>query len=51
MNLSDGLAQGLTDYNFDQANRVKAELGGSVTVYVGAHYDKTTSGSSTTITK
>ena len=30
---------------------MKADFGGSVTVYVGAYYEKTTSGSSTTITK
>ncbi len=30
---------------------MKADFGGSVTVYAGAIYEKTTSGSSTTITK
>ena len=32
-------------------NRVKAVIGSSTTVYIGAYYEKTTSGSSTTITK
>ena len=42
----------LASYTYDaDGNRVKADFGGSVTVYVGAYYEKTTSGSSTTITK
>ena len=39
-------------YTYDaDGNRVKAVMGSSTTVYVGAIYEKTTSGSSTTITK
>ncbi|MFZ1597000.1 MAG: hypothetical protein WAW26_14175, partial [Anaerolineae bacterium] len=42
----------LAGYTHDaDGNRVKADFGSSVTVYVGAYYEKTTSGSSTTITK
>ncbi|WP_343414165.1 hypothetical protein [Candidatus Amarolinea dominans] len=42
----------LASYTYDaDGNRVKADFGGSVTVYVGAYYEKMTSGSSTTITK
>ena len=42
----------LASYTYDaDGNRVTADFGGSVTVCVGAYYEKTTSGSSTTITK
>ena len=42
----------LASYTYDaDGNRVKAVMGSSTTVYVGAYYEKTTSGSSTTITK
>ena len=39
-------------YTYDaDGNRAKAVMGSSTTVYVGAIYEKMTSGSSTTITK
>ncbi len=42
----------LASYTYDaDGNRVTAVMGSSTTVYVGAYYEKTTSGSSTTITK
>ncbi|MFZ1466077.1 MAG: hypothetical protein WAV60_18685, partial [Anaerolineae bacterium] len=42
----------LASYTHDaDGNRVKAVIGSSTTVYVGTIYEKTTSGSSTTITK
>ncbi len=42
----------LASYTYDaDGNRVKAVIGSSTTVYVGATYEKTISGSSTTITK
>ncbi|MFZ1402173.1 MAG: hypothetical protein WAW03_03725 [Anaerolineae bacterium] len=42
----------LASYTYDaDGNRVKAVMGSSTTVYIGAYYEKTTSGSSTTITK
>jgi RHS repeat-associated protein len=42
----------LASYTYDaDGNRVTAVMGSSTTVYVGAYYEKTTSGGSTTITK
>ncbi len=42
----------LASYTYDaDGHRVKAVMGSSTTVYIGAYYEKTTSGSSTTITK
>ncbi|MFZ1708928.1 MAG: hypothetical protein WAW20_10080, partial [Anaerolineae bacterium] len=37
--------------SFKVGNRAKAVMGSSTTVYIGAYYEKMTSGSSTTITK
>ena len=43
---------GASGYTYDaDGNRAKAVIGSSTTVYVGAIYEQTTSGSSTTITK
>ncbi|MGB3219035.1 MAG: hypothetical protein WBD79_16670, partial [Anaerolineae bacterium] len=43
---------GASGYTYDAGgNRAKAVIGSDTTVYVGAIYEKTTSGSSTTITK
>ena len=49
--ISGGVVTASYTYDGD-GNRVKADFGaGSVTVYVGAYYEQTTSGASTTITK
>ena len=41
-----------TSYTYDaDGNRIKSVIGSNTTVYVGAIYEQTTSGSSTTITK